>query len=166
VEAASGRTGTVTLRADVTGADFEDVPVGFAGEDPQHQAVTRTRRPIAEGEAELVVQILEFLGDPAPRVPGELRERYAHDGFATQPRGAKQRRDRLDRGASVIGLDDHVEYLVPTVERLLQGIGDVAAGGGPIVVGHDDERRTHRPGPSDSSTCSGRLRTPATGSDA
>lgn len=104
----------------------------------------RAGRPLAEGEGQLLVQILEFLGDLAPRIPGELVERDRHHGLAALGRGVEQRRDGLDGGRPVTGFDDRVKHLVAAVERLLEGVGDLPAGGGVIVISHDDERRTRR----------------------
>lgn len=50
--------------------------------------------------------------------------------------GTQQRGDGLNGGITVSGIDDDVEHLVPAVECLQQGIGDITTGGSTIQIGH------------------------------
>ena len=47
-----------------------------------------------------------------------------------------ERRDSLDRGGPVVGLHNRIKHLMTAVERGEQGIGDLAAGGGSVVISH------------------------------
>ncbi len=127
VEVAGGRARAVACRTHVVGARGEDVAVLVGRERPQHQVLSRARRLLAHREAELVVEVLEFGGDPAPRDLGEPVERQPEHRFGGDQRRAKHRGDRLDGGVVVLGFHDDVEQLVPPFERADQRVGDLPA---------------------------------------
>ena len=57
--------------------------------------------------------------------------------FCSARRGyAEARRNSLDRGGPVVGLHNRIKHLMTAVERGEQGIGDLAAGGGSVVISH------------------------------
>ena len=106
------------------------------------QVVTEAGRAVLHREGQLRVEVFEFVGDPLAGVLGQQVEGHGHDLLAAGMGCAQQLGDGIDGGVLVIGFDDDVEHLVPAVECLLEGIGDLAAGCGPVVVGHADEPRT------------------------
>ena len=118
-----------------------------AANGPQHQAVRRTRG-LAHGETQLIVQVLEFGGDPAPRHLGEPIERQPQHRFGGGRRCAEMACDRIDRGVVVLGFHDDIEEFVAPFERAHQRVGDLAARNSGILVGHAPSLTTHsRQGP-------------------
>jgi len=89
----------------------------------------------------LAVQIFELVGDALAGVLGQQIEGHRHDLLAAGMGGAQQLGDGINGGGLVVGFDDDVEHLVPAVQCFLEGIGDLAAGCGLVVVGHADEPR-------------------------
>ena len=98
-----------------------------AANGPQHQALSRSSLLLPHGEAQLVVQILEFGGDPAPRHLGEPVEGQPEHRFGAGRRRAEHGSDRLDGRVVVLGLHDDVEELVAPFERADQRVGDLSA---------------------------------------
>ncbi len=68
----------------VGGSRGEDVAVVGGGEETKDEVLACARWPLAESERQLVVQVVELVGDPAPRILGEFVERHADHGFGTQ----------------------------------------------------------------------------------
>ncbi len=141
IETAGGPAGAVTGGTDIGRPGFEEVSVSLAGERPQHQMLAGALRPLDQREAQPTIQVVELGRDPPARVLGESIERHRHHRFGAQARGAEQRCNRLDGRGPVVGIHDRIEHLMTAVKRGDQGIGDLAARGGAVVVGHGAKRR-------------------------
>src|SRR6478609_7242637 len=123
----------------VLGAGREEVAIGVGGERAQRQAVARTGGAFPGGETQLGVQVVEFLGDRPPGLFGEAVERQPDHGLRTARRGVQHLLDGGDGGRPILGLDDRVEQFMAPVERGEQSVGDLAAGRGDVVVGHEEQ---------------------------
>ena len=140
IEIACGSAGPVACRADVLGAGGEDVAVGVRRERTKLQVLARALLPLPDHEAQLVVEIVEFVADPASRHLGQPIERESKDRLARDVRRPEHGRDRLDRRVVILGLDDDVEEFVAPFERAHKRVGDLSAVGFLRVVGHGVKR--------------------------
>ena len=103
-------------------------------------------RSLDQREGQLTVEVFEFGRDLSARLLGESMQRHRNHRFGSQGRDAEQRCDRLDGRGPIVGVHDRVEHFMTAVERGGQGIGDLAARGGAVMVGHNAKRR-RSPGP-------------------
>jgi hypothetical protein len=68
-------------------------------------------------------------------------QRHRDDRFGAQGRDSEHRCDRLDGCGPVVGVHDRIEYFMTAVKRGNQGIGDLSARSGAVMVGHSAKRR-------------------------